>query len=64
MAQKNLLRKIMSLQLILLSLKTQRPVIGVIYAPALNVLYFSEEKLGTYKRYSLLHLINLINLKL
>ena len=25
------------------------PVIGVIYAPALNVLYFSEKKLGAYK---------------
>ena len=25
------------------------PVIGVIYAPALNVLYFSERKLGAYK---------------
>ncbi|MDC0909705.1 3'(2'),5'-bisphosphate nucleotidase CysQ [Flavobacteriaceae bacterium] len=25
------------------------PVIGVIYAPALNVLYFSEKKLGSYK---------------
>ena len=25
------------------------PIIGVIYAPALNVLYFSEKKLGAYK---------------
>jgi 3'(2'), 5'-bisphosphate nucleotidase len=25
------------------------PVIGVIYAPALNVLYFSEKKIGAYK---------------
>ncbi len=39
----------MSLPLILLLLKTNRPTLGVIYAPALNVLYFSEEKFGSYK---------------
>ena len=50
MVQKNLLRKIMSLPLILLLLKTQSNCNGVIYAPALNVLYFSEEKLGAYKQ--------------
>jgi len=30
-------------------IENSKPVIGVIYAPALNVLYFSERKLGTYK---------------
>jgi 3'(2'), 5'-bisphosphate nucleotidase len=30
-------------------IENSKPVIGVIYAPALNVLYFSEKKLGTYK---------------
>ncbi len=49
MVQKNSLRKMMSLPLILLLLKTNRPTLGVIYAPALNVLYFSEEKFGSYK---------------
>ena len=27
----------------------QKPILGVIYAPALNLLYFSEEKIGSYK---------------
>ena len=30
-------------------IENSKPVIGVIYAPALNVLYFSERKLGSYK---------------
>ena len=30
-------------------IENSTPVIGVIYAPALNVLYFSERKLGAYK---------------
>ena len=30
-------------------IEDSKPVIGVIYAPALNVLYFSERKLGSYK---------------
>jgi len=30
-------------------IENSKPVIGVIYAPALNVLYFSEKKLGAYK---------------
>ena len=30
-------------------IENSKPVIGVIYAPALNVLYFSERKLGAYK---------------
>ena len=29
--------------------ENKRPTLGVIYAPALNLLYFSEEKLGSYK---------------
>ena len=30
-------------------IENSKPVIGVIYAPALNVMYFSEKKLGAYK---------------
>jgi 3'(2'), 5'-bisphosphate nucleotidase len=30
-------------------IENSRPTLGVIYAPALKVLYFSEEKLGSYK---------------
>jgi 3'(2'), 5'-bisphosphate nucleotidase len=30
-------------------IENKRPTLGVIYAPALNLLYFSEEKLGSYK---------------
>ena len=30
-------------------IENSKPVIGVIYAPASNVLYFSERKLGSYK---------------
>ena len=30
-------------------IENSKPVIGVIYAPALNVLYFSEKKIGAYK---------------
>ena len=30
-------------------IENSKPVIGVIYAPALNVLYFAERKLGSYK---------------
>jgi 3'(2'), 5'-bisphosphate nucleotidase len=29
--------------------ENQKPILGVIYAPALKVLYFSEEKFGSYK---------------
>ena len=29
--------------------ENQKPILGVIYAPALKVLYFSEEKIGSYK---------------
>ena len=29
--------------------ENQKPILGVIYAPALNLLYFSEEKFGSYK---------------
>ena len=29
--------------------ENQKPVLGVIYAPALNLLYFSEENFGSYK---------------
>ena len=30
-------------------IENRRPTLGVIYAPALKVLYFSEEKFGSYK---------------
>ena len=30
-------------------IENQKPILGVIYAPALKVLYFSEEKFGSYK---------------
>ena len=30
-------------------IENKRPTLGVIYAPALKLLYFSEEKLGSYK---------------
>ena len=30
-------------------IENNRPTLGVIYAPALKVLYFSEEKFGSYK---------------
>ena len=29
--------------------ENQKPILGVIYAPALKVLYFSEDKIGSYK---------------
>ena len=30
-------------------IENQKPILGVIFAPALNLLYFSEEKFGSYK---------------